>query len=97
VLTKQYELAKVEEAKEIPSIKILDAPTVPESRSWPPRVFILVFGTLISIAVACLWVLGKAWYDSMASNDPRRALVHRLFSPVARQRPQITSGSHSNP
>ena len=37
VLTKQYELAKVQEAKEIPSIKVLDEPVVPETKSWPPR------------------------------------------------------------
>ncbi|MFY9643666.1 MAG: lipopolysaccharide biosynthesis protein, partial [Terriglobales bacterium] len=36
-LTKQYELAKVEEAKEIPTIKVLDEPVVPDRRIWPPR------------------------------------------------------------
>jgi uncharacterized protein involved in exopolysaccharide biosynthesis len=85
ILTKEYELAKVEEAKEIPSIKVLDAPTVPESKSWPPRLFIVLFGTFVSIAVACLWVLGEAGYRSLDSNDPRRRLTNRLFGPVFRR------------
>ena len=36
-LTKQFELAKVQEAKEIPSVKVLDQPDVPERKSFPPR------------------------------------------------------------
>jgi uncharacterized protein involved in exopolysaccharide biosynthesis len=79
ILTKEYELAKVEEAKEIPSIKVLDAPTVPESRSWPPRLFIIIFGTLVSIAVACLWVLAEAGYRSLDADDPRRRIASQLF------------------
>lgn len=50
-LTKQYELAKVEEAKEIPTIKLLDAPELPEGKSWPPRMLIIVLGTLSSAAL----------------------------------------------
>jgi capsule polysaccharide export protein KpsE/RkpR len=36
-LTQEYELAKVQEAKETPSVKILDPPDVPEKRSFPDR------------------------------------------------------------
>ena len=53
-LTKQYELAKVEEAKEIPTIKVLDAPEFPEGKSWPPRTLIIILGTLISSALAIM-------------------------------------------
>jgi len=83
VLTKQYELAKVQEAKEIPSIKVLDEPVVPESKSWPPRLFIIAFGTLLSFAVACLWILGAAGYESLDTHDPRRLLVDRLLDPIS--------------
>ncbi len=83
VLTKQYELAKVQEAKEIPSIKVLDEPVVPESKSWPPRLFIIAFGTLLSFAVACLWILGAAGYESLDSHDPRRLLMDRLLDPIS--------------
>ena len=43
-LTKQYELAKVQEAKEVPSVKVLDAPVVPERKSFPPRLLIMSVG-----------------------------------------------------
>ena len=96
-LTKQYELAKVDEAKEIPSIKVLDEPVVPESKSWPPRIFVIVLGVLFTIAVACLWILAEAGYDRLSPADPRRLLADRLFRPVFRrsslflQRPRLTN------
>ena len=49
VLTKQYELAKVEEAKEIPTIKVLDEPLVPERKTWPPRLLIVILGTIAGL------------------------------------------------
>ena len=82
VLTKQYELAKVQEAKEIPSIKVLDEPVVPESKSWPPRLLFIVFGLLVSVVLACVWVLAEAGYESLDSHDPRRLLVNRLIGPM---------------
>ena len=81
VLTKQYELAKVQEAKEIPSIKVLDEPIVPESKSWPPRLLIIVFGITCVSFFACIWILARAGYERLDSHDPRRLLVNRLIGP----------------
>jgi len=57
ILTKQYELAKVEEAKEIPSIKILDEPQVPERKSSPHRSVIVLVGILISAFAGIVWIV----------------------------------------
>ncbi len=81
VLTKQYELAKVQEAKEIPSIKVLDEPVVPERKSFPPRVAIIVLGTLACLAFGAAWIIGQAAFHTLATDDPRRLLVERLLVP----------------
>ena len=74
-LTKQYELAKVEEAKEIPTIKVLDEPIVPERKIWPPRVLIIVLGTILAFCLGVVWIVtGNAW-DTMDSTHPRRLLL----------------------
>ena len=36
-LTKEYEMAKVQEVKEIPAVKILDSPPITDKKSFPPR------------------------------------------------------------
>src|SRR5712664_2490115 len=49
LLTQQYELAKVQEAKEIPSVKILDAAVVPTKKSSPHRLILITVGTAFAI------------------------------------------------
>jgi uncharacterized protein involved in exopolysaccharide biosynthesis len=62
-LNKQFELAKVEEAKEIPSIKVLDEPQVPERKSSPHRAIIVVLGFLLSVFAGITWILASALWD----------------------------------
>ena len=79
VLTKQWELAKVQEAKEIPSIRVLDEPVVPERKVWPPRIIIIILGTLMTLFVAVLYLLGRARLQQFDPEDPRQIIVYRLF------------------
>src|SRR6201998_185615 len=44
ILTKQYEMARVEEAREVPSIKVLDVAGIPEKKSFPPRTVLVLVG-----------------------------------------------------
>jgi capsule polysaccharide export protein KpsE/RkpR len=64
LLTQQYELAKVQEAKEIPSVKVLDAAVVPTKKSFPPRPLFTAAGTVLALACACAWIfLKKSWHE----------------------------------
>ena len=74
-LTKQYELAKVQEAKEIPTVKVLDAPKVPEKKSFPPRILIISFGTLLALCCGASWVFGKRRWEETEADDPRKMLA----------------------
>ena len=61
-LTRQYELAKVQEAKEIPVIKVLDEPEVAERKSSPHRSIIVIIGTLASAFAGIAWIVAcKNW------------------------------------
>jgi uncharacterized protein involved in exopolysaccharide biosynthesis len=57
-LTKQYELAKVQEAREIPVVKVLDAPEVAEKRSFPPRLIIIIVITVLAFSGGVAWLAG---------------------------------------
>jgi uncharacterized protein involved in exopolysaccharide biosynthesis len=56
-LNKQYELAKVEEAKAIPPVKVLDEPQVPERKSSPHRSVIVLLGVLVSAFAGIVWIV----------------------------------------
>lgn len=61
-LTKQFELAKVQEAKDIPPIKVLDPPEVPERHSYPHRSTALILGFFLSTFAGFVWIIvSKLW------------------------------------
>ncbi|MGD1081705.1 MAG: lipopolysaccharide biosynthesis protein [Candidatus Sulfotelmatobacter sp.] len=78
-LTRQYELAKVEEAREIPSVKVLDAPDVPEKKSFPPRLILMILGTGLVFVLSCVWVLAHAHWHEIDPRDPRKILSEEIF------------------
>ena len=70
-LTKQYELAKVQEAKEIPPVKVLDEPELPERKSFPNRKIIVLLGTLVAASAGIAWIIiGRKLWDHLRSLFP---------------------------
>jgi hypothetical protein len=74
LLTQQYELAKIQEAKEIPTVKILDAADVPEKKASPHRGTIMILGMLLALSAGAVWVLSAATWEKIDPQDPRRQL-----------------------
>lgn len=95
-LTKQDELAKVQEAKEIPSVKVLDQPQVPERKSFPPHMLIMALGLILAAIGAMAWVLAGAVWQATPPNDPRKAVAIEVWSSVRGSLPW-NSGNGSLP
>lgn len=55
----QYELAKLEEVKDMPAFEIIDAPDVAGLRSKPKRALIVVLVTIAAFMLSCLIALIK--------------------------------------
>ena len=77
-LTKQYELAKVEEAKEIPTIKVLDEPVVPEKKVWPPRTLIISLGTLLAFCLGIAWLALRDTWGTLDAANPYKQAVGKI-------------------
>jgi len=78
LLTEQYELAKVQEAKETPSVKVLDPARIPERKSFPPRLVIMFLGTFLAFAMSVVWVLGSGRWEEADPQDPRKVFMHEV-------------------
>jgi capsule polysaccharide export protein KpsE/RkpR len=97
-LTKEYELAKVQEVKEIPTVKVLDPPNIPDKKSFPPRLLVIFLGTAVGWAVAILWVFGKTSWQEADSSDPRKVFAQEVFTTVKGSLPKFArngAGNHS--
>jgi len=87
LLTEQYELAKVQEAKETPSVKVLDPGTVPERKSFPPRLLIMFLGTFLTTALCVVWVVGSDHWNQADPHDPRKMLVQEVAATLKAHAP----------
>ena len=97
-LTKEYEMAKVQEVKEIPTVKVLDSPNIPDKKSFPPRMLVMFFGTAFAFAIATIWIFSKKAWDQTDSSDNRKAFAEEVFSTVKASLPKLGqngSGDHS--
>jgi capsule polysaccharide export protein KpsE/RkpR len=90
LLTEQYELAKVQEAKETPSVKVLDPATIPEKKSFPPRLVIMVLGTSLVCAMSMVWVLGSNQWRQADPADPRKMLIQEVVATARARVPWIS-------
>ena len=81
LLTQEYEFAKVQEAKEIPTVNVLDAPLLPERKSFPPRTLIVVMGTLFAFCLASTVIIGaETWRQSQS---PEKQLATEIWSQIS--------------
>jgi uncharacterized protein involved in exopolysaccharide biosynthesis len=85
VLTQQYELARVEEAKEVPSVKVIDEAKPPEKRSGPLRTLIVLAGVLLSFCAAAMWVFSKQAWDGTDPHDPRKQLAEEIATTIGKK------------
>jgi uncharacterized protein involved in exopolysaccharide biosynthesis len=82
VLRKEYEMARVEEAKEIPTVKVLVPPEHPETPSGPPRLLIFFGGVLLALLLGCGWILGRDSWDRTDAENPRKLFAQGVAAEV---------------
>jgi len=97
MLTGQYELAKVQEAKETPSVKVLDPGEVPEKKSFPSRLLIIFLGTFFGMAGCILVILAQHRWESTEASDPRKVLAQEVLASVKARLPWATVNGSGSP
>ena len=71
-MVRQYEIAKLDEAKEGPALQQVDVALPPDWKSKPSRALIVLASTLIAFVLACLWVVVGRYAIAARSEDPAR-------------------------
>ncbi len=95
LLTEQYELAKVQEVKETPSVKVLDPARIPEKKSFPPRLVIMVLGTFLTFALSIVWVMGSARWEEADPQDPRKVLAQEVAGALKARLPWVSRNGNT--
>ena len=73
LLTREYELAKIEEAKSMPTIQILDEAVVPERKSKPKRRQMVMLSAIVALFVSIFAAFAREYFSKV--NAPAKEVV----------------------
>jgi uncharacterized protein involved in exopolysaccharide biosynthesis len=69
LIAKQFELAKLDEARQGTVIQVADVAVPPDKKSFPPRTIIVIVTTIFGFAAACGWIIACNGFQRM-KQDP---------------------------
>jgi len=72
LLTQQYEIARIQEAKDVPAVSVIDAPGIPEKKSFPPRAVFTLALTLGFFLLFAAFLIARHSWLALDASDPRR-------------------------
>src|SRR5215472_2468494 len=78
LLTQQYEMARIQEAKDATPVKVLDTASTPEHKR-PSWLLLTLAGTAMFTILACVGYFLKDWWDRWDQDDPRRMLITQIL------------------
>ncbi len=78
LLTAEYETARIEEAKSIPTVSVIDPPNWPEKKSFPPRLILILVCTLLATIGTSIYIVLRERWSAVSGTDPRKELANQL-------------------
>ena len=85
LLTQQLEMARIQEAKDTPVVSVIDAPGVPEKKSFPPRALLALIFMLVAVTVTSVLLLLQLRWAAVGKDDSRKLLVRKITASVQRR------------
>jgi capsule polysaccharide export protein KpsE/RkpR len=86
VLMQEYELAKVQEAKEIPIVKVVDPADIPEEKTFPPRLLICASTMFFAFVGGIVFLIGsKSWHEKNP-HDLSKSIVTEIWTDLKERR-----------
>jgi tyrosine-protein kinase Etk/Wzc len=79
ILARQFELAKLDEAREGEIIQVVDPAIVPDKRSFPKRSYIVVGAFFGGLVLAILVAFAMVSLERMESEPESAAKLHRIY------------------
>jgi uncharacterized protein involved in exopolysaccharide biosynthesis len=86
ILARQFEVAKLDEAKEGALIQVVDPAVVPDRRSFPKRGLIVIAATVVGFFVGIFIALLQAGFRRLKDDPEAAAKLHLLRTVLYRKR-----------
>lgn len=82
LLSRQYEAARIDEAKSAPIIQVIDQAVPPDTKSGPKRILIVLGGISIGLFGACIWILFAQGFSAIRNSPVKAEKLERLRRPI---------------
>lgn len=83
LLSQQYEMARIQEAKDTPVVSVIDTPLIAEKKSFPPRLLTMLLLTFFAVGITSACILARHFWEKMSAADPRRILAGQVITSVS--------------
>jgi capsule polysaccharide export protein KpsE/RkpR len=78
LLSQQYEMARIEEAKDTPVVAVIDQPLVAEKKSFPPRLIMILVLTMLAVGGTSFYIILNSMWEGLSPSDPRKLFARRM-------------------
>jgi uncharacterized protein involved in exopolysaccharide biosynthesis len=88
LLARQYEIAKVDEARQGATVQIVDRAIVPDRRSSPKRTLIVLGAVVLGLFFGVAWAFAKEGLTRLSNNPEEHSRLETLkglISPEAKR------------
>ena len=93
MLSAQYETARIEEARSLPTVRVVDQAGWPEKKSSPHRSIIVLVSTAAGFAVCSLFLLVRRWWRALDESDARKRLGLEMAASLVAAAARVRGGA----
>jgi len=83
LLARQYEIAKVDEAKQGAVVQIVDHAIVPDRRSSPQRTLIVIGALFFGVLLGIVWAFAAEGFTRLSNNPAERSRLEELKEAIS--------------
>ncbi len=87
MLRQQLESLRIEEARESPTLEIIQPPVAPKERTFPRRTITVLGFTAVAFLLGCLWLTVAAYLGRIMRDPEKAAFWRRFFGELRQQVP----------
>jgi uncharacterized protein involved in exopolysaccharide biosynthesis len=78
LLSAQYETARIQEAKELPTVSVVDPASLAEKKSFPPRLLFMMAGTAIALLLTSFVLLVRRTWERLDERSDLKVLARNM-------------------
>ena len=83
ILARQFEVAKIDEARQGSIVQVVDAAAPPDKKSFPPRTLMVIGGLFLGLIVGCAYALISEAFGFLESQPLASARLRQLQGALA--------------